>query len=159
MEIKQDFPQFEDKRSLLVVSWESRAKYYYVHKGHLEMIDEFAVADPSIQLQDDYVKDTKMQKSWSMPEHYKQYIQQKLLHRISEDTKDIHEKHRITETYLFCIWFMANAVYDCLTPTVRSTVKYRFTWDMNNHHPFELLEMIKIKNEEIAEKNEFVAKI
>ena len=59
MEINQDLPQFEESKSLLIVSGESKAKYYIAYDGHIELLDEFAVADPSLQLRDDYLKDSK----------------------------------------------------------------------------------------------------
>ncbi len=154
MEINQDLPQFEESKSLLIVSGESKAKYYIAYDGHIELLDEFAVADPSLQLRDDYLKDSKTWKSWAMPEEYKQYSQHKLLKRISEETREIVQKHKIKETYLFCIEFMKNEVKDNLAPEVKETVKFEFSGDMQYHHPFDLLKLIKEKKEEIAKKSD-----
>lgn len=60
MQIQRDLPQFEGKKSLIIVSGELQAKYYIAHNGQIDLLDSFVVANPRAELQEDYLETTRL---------------------------------------------------------------------------------------------------
>jgi hypothetical protein len=143
MNIKNDLPQFEGRKALIIVSGEFHAIYYLVHNGHISIFDQFAVANPRKGSHEDYVETTKNGISGSVYDGGKQEMQKKLLKRLSKETREICQKERIVDTYLFCIKFMLRETKEALAEEVRKMMRLEYPGDMKQRHPFELLEIIK----------------
>lgn len=153
MRIQQDLPQFEDKKSLIIVASEFQVKYYIAHNGQIELFDQFAVNNPRSQLQEDYLKTTRLGISGSIYDSAKQEVQEKLLRRFHDEVVEIWKQHRIIDTYLFSIDFMMERLKEALPGDIRKTLRFEYPGDMQYHTPLKLLQIIKKKQDEKREEN------
>lgn len=142
MQIPQNFPQFEDKTLLIIVSWELQVKYYVVHNGEIDFLDGFFVVNPRAGLAEDYTKTSKLWISGNIYDRDRKVVQKRLLLKIKKETAEIFKWHNITDTYLFCIDFMMKQVKEALPEFVRKTLRFEYLGDMQYHTPLNLLEIV-----------------
>ena len=145
MQIPQRFPQFEDKKLLIIVSWELQAKYYLAHDGEIHLLDNFFVVNPRAWLAEDYTKTSKLWISWNIYDRDRKVVRKRLLLKMKKETEEIFKWHSISDTYLFCIAFMMKQVKGVLPDFILKSLRFEHRGDMQNHSPLDLLEIISSK--------------
>lgn len=158
MYIKKGLPQFEDKKTLLVVTGSEEAIFYIAHNGQIEEKERVEVSH------EDYInKDAGLFKSSSKgvgtmkagtvyKENFSDHITKEFLDRLEKKIKEVFKKEHIKSVYLFCPDYMKKQI---LKKTPKNFQKMLHITKLGNYvhsHPFELLESIQEEEDEKKEK-------
>ena len=144
MEIKNELPQFEDEKSLIIVAWWHKGKFYIANNKNIDLCDMYEMKKPEYTDINEwnYVKTSGSYfRSWSVNESNKQNDQKIFLNALSEKTDSIFEKEKFKHLYLFAPKYMLNWIETALIK-FQQNIKMKIYWNLVNQHPFKILEKI-----------------
>ncbi len=101
-------------------------------------------------------KDTGAVGAWGNTEHHKEYLHEKFLNILRQDTFDLFMNEHIAEVYLFAPHYISLAIIGhALHPFLKQRIKMIIDGDYNHHHPTEILKIItRNKNDERKQQEE-----
>ena len=145
MEIKNELPQFNEEKCLIIVAWEHKSKFYIAENKNIILCD-------LIEVEKAEFTDTKEWKfikswwwwdfhSWSVNEYKKQYDQKTFFNILEEKVNSIYEKENFKWIYLFAPQYMLSGI-ELAIGKFKQNIKMLEVWNLVNHHPFKILEKI-----------------
>jgi len=151
MKIKQELPQFEDKKALLIVSGKKEAKFYLANAGEVKKIDQLLPEEFKYSDNEGYFETRAMGKvvgSGSVRERMKNYLIQQFSDKLADKTLSLDKENKFDEIYLFSPDYMKNWVRENLSPQLIKKIVLQSEGNYVQNPPFDLLEKIKKYEEE-----------
>lgn len=148
MRIKEELPQFQDQRTLIVVSGRREAILYLVNNGEIWKKEKIEVEDPEYSDKEGFFKSSSRtggtMKAGSV---YKEKITYNLtreyLDKLEEKIKNFLYKEKIKNVFLFCPDYMKKEILKKTPKEFKDIIHFTKMGNYINSHPFELLEGIQ----------------
>lgn len=153
MHIKQELPLFENKKSLLIVTGKSVAKFYLALDKEIELIEEFEMPKPSTQYTDreGHFKRSGATEGYigsgSVHEADKEHFANKFSSELAEKAGLLDKEKEPKEIYLFTPDYMKNKIKEDLGASLKKKIVMEITGNYSENHIFDLLKKIKEENE------------
>lgn len=153
MNIEEHLPQFEGKRALILVSGKQCAEMFFAKDGEIELIE--TLEEPKMQYTD--TKEGAFRNMGARGvsnigapyEEKDEVIVRRFLNKISERIEDLLNKREVNEVILFSPEYIGKMLEGKLPSAAAKVLKYHLYGNYIHHHPFDILEMIKQKQEDI----------
>ncbi len=152
MKIPAEFPQFEDKKVLIVATGAQDADIYLASNGILDKVVYFRIPRRRYSDKEGFFSSrTKIGKrgmgiaSGADREYPKEAAIQDFLNRLEAELKTTSKKEKISYVCLFSPDYMMKMVKSVFPADLRDKVKISITGNFSQHRPIELLEKINLK--------------
>lgn len=152
MKIPAQLHQFRKETALVIVSGAYEARVFLAKDGEFSQ-KKFE----EVSTREDYSdregfwrtgrvktkRDAGNVGTWGSTEHHKEYLHDKFLHALRDDTFDLFLKEHVTGVYLFAPHYISLAITERgLHPFLKQRIKMNIEGDYQYHHPVEILKMI-----------------
>ncbi|MDP3953918.1 MAG: host attachment protein [bacterium] len=145
MQIPQQLPQFEDEKTLLIVSGNQSGLFYIAQNGMIEKINEMSIETPKYSDKEGFSsnRSTNMGviSSGSSTETDKHVVWNKFIKEASEYISELHKKSEFEKIWLYCAPEIINDFRKGLPGPVASLVEKEFRGTYLKLSPVELLEL------------------
>ncbi|MFW5871975.1 MAG: host attachment protein [bacterium] len=155
MKIPQEYPQFEEKNTLLVVMGTNHGIIYQAKDGTLEKIDELLVEEPEYSDNEGMFKRGGGDQTTygSVLESKKEEYQKRFSKDLAEKVLDLSKKGNLEQIYLFYPKMMSHLVEEDWNENLKKIILVKFDGNYTKESPTELLEKIKNKRENDDKKD------
>lgn len=144
--IEENLYQFDQEKSLLVLTGEQSAKFYLAHQGTIEELSLMNILNPVYSDREGFfgrMVGRTLISSGATYEQPKRYVHNKFTSKLKSTIKVIDEQQRIDTIYLFSPKFMLNEILHNLTNDMRNKIKWTISGNLLDKHPFELIKRIE----------------
>lgn len=146
MKIPAQLYQFKDESALVIVSGSYEARLFVAKEG--KIVQKRFPQTPEAK----YDRDTGSQSSF---EHESEFMHEKFLHALRNDSFDLFIKERITNVYLLAPHYISVAIMEhALHPFVRQRVSMQVDGDYHYHHPTDIVKIITRGKKELTRQQE-----
>ena len=157
MYIKQDLPQFQDQRTLIVATGRQEAIFYLTFNGEIEEKERIQVEDPGYtDKEGSYKNSDGSQGIFKAGSIYKEkityHITREFLNELEEKMKKFQQKNKTAEIYLFCPDYLNKEILKKLPKSLKQKLKVVKFGNYVHSHPFDLLKSIKEDQESNKDK-------
>lgn len=150
MKISKQLPQFNNKRTLFIVSGKAMAHIYEAHNGIITLLKELEVRLSAYSDREGHFKsrskDGQIIRSGAVYEEDDNIVKQKLQKSINREINMYSAKRQVYDgLYLYAPRHFMKALKEGLPPKSRDLFIDSFIGNYTQAHPFVLLEKIKNK--------------
>ncbi|OPL11952.1 MAG: hypothetical protein AVO34_01660 [Firmicutes bacterium ML8_F2] len=159
MKISKDLPQFDKKKTLIVVASKQKGKFYFAHKGEIKKLKYFRFRRPKHSDREGFFIARGKAGVYSRGAVYepkKERIMIELVNRLEKCLKEILIKEKIDQIYLTCPEYLKNRIKSTFPYQAERKIKLFLPGNYYDFHPFDLLE--KINSDKIRKKPSFPIK-
>jgi len=145
MKIKRELPQFEDKKTLLLVTGKQEAVIYIAYKGVIEKIVEVKVETPKYSDREGFFARTGRGKNLGSGSAYEDAgieIKKQFFNEISTKLKILAKNQKIRVLYLFTPVYMSKQLPAALPKSIANAIVAVYHGNFRSEHPFILLAKI-----------------
>lgn len=149
MKIPQEYPQFEQKNTLLVVMGTNHGITYYAVDGELDKVDEVRIEEPEYSDNEGLFKRGGGEQAsyGSVLESKKDEYQKRFSKEFYNKIFDFSKDKDIEQIYLFCPSTMNHLIEEDWDEKMKNITLAKFDGNYVQKTPVELLEMIKNKRD------------
>lgn len=154
MKIPREFPKFQGKNALIVVTGLHEADFYIAKDGFLEKIGDFKLLFPRYSDKEGFFEHAghgRIFETGSVLEKDKIEIRHRFLKEMDEILDQVVMKRDITDIYIFTPDFLKKELKELLPKEDRKKIRYIIKGNYTHLHPLQVLEIIG-KKEKIGWK-------
>lgn len=156
MYIEKNLPQFQDQKTLLVVSGRQEALLYLAEGGEIWEEDKIYVEDPGYTDREGFFKSRSktggVMKAGSVyKEKISYHLAKEFLNQLQEKVKSIFYSRHPKKIYIFCPDYIKKEMLKKIPKSIRQYTHIVKTGNYIDYHPFDLLR--NIQEEEKKKKN------
>lgn len=151
MKIRKELPQFRNERALLAATGQQEVKFYLAHGGIVEELELYLIPNPRYTDREGFFAERRTTElgSGSVYEPKKLYIENRFLHWLKNEIKEVCERQEIDSVYLFAPDYISKRIFAAIPEDIHSKIKFKLSGNFTKSHPFELLSMLKKEIEKI----------
>lgn len=145
MKISNKYPQFEENKSILIVTGKTKAVFYVAYNGLIEKVSSFEVEEEYIKNESFFVRSGKgkIYGTSSILEKDKNKLIDSFLKEFKSEFSKSVKGVNISDVYIYSPSHIEKRVQEVLPKTYSKKVVKVFKGNYVNKHPFDLLEKIK----------------
>jgi len=147
MKIPQEFPQFKEKKAVLIVTSNQEARFLLAENGVIEEFDSFEISKPHYSDREGFFmrrSGGKVLGSGSVYEQKKEKIKQDFFREFRKSIKKPFLK-KADLIYLFCPGYLSNEIKENMDNLLKDKIEGSFRGNYFTEHPLRFLELIKKK--------------
>ncbi len=148
MKISQKLPQFENKKTLIVVASKQEGKFYLANQGTIKKLTYFKFSRPKYSDREGSFMTkgrTGVYGRGSVYELKKERIRIELIKRLQNKLKKILKSEKIDSIYIACPNHLKNRIKTAFPSSAKRKIELFIPGDYYHFHPFDLLKKVKDK--------------
>lgn len=151
MQISNTLPQFEDVRTLLVVTGGQKTRFYYAYEGSIAEITSIQVKTPVYSDREGFFLKSGQGQTYgagSVYEDKKESVRTEFYNELRKLIKAMTEEVEVEEIILYAPQHLAPAIRDTLPTHHKELLRHQLHGNYIDKKPLELLEILKKKTSE-----------
>ena len=147
MKIPNNLPQFEDSKTLIMVTGsKAEAHFYLAYNGEVEKLDSFKMEDRTYSDKEGFMQKGMFGRTMGsgfVLEAKKKKIQDDFIKNLRKHLEKIKDRNEIGSLYLFSPSHIKNRIKDAIPHPMDKKIKMVAQGNYQNEHPMKLIEKIK----------------